>query len=85
MAAYSDIVATLGGATSNSYITGPDADQYAALQSWNDAWLAKDRANALWPCGAANGSTPLTLVEPVAARQKTAQRCHRCAHGRDLM
>ena len=41
MAAYSDIIATLGGATSNSYISGADADQFAALQSWEAAWLAK--------------------------------------------
>ena len=41
MAAYSDIIATLGGATSNSYVSGTDADQFAALQSWNDVWLGK--------------------------------------------
>lgn len=41
MAAYSDIVATLGGATSNSYVTGIAADQFAELQSWNDVWLGK--------------------------------------------
>lgn len=41
MAAYSDIIATLGGATSNSYVTGVTADQFAALQSWNDVWLGK--------------------------------------------
>ena len=33
MAAYSDIISTLGGATSNSYVSGTDADQFAALQS----------------------------------------------------
>ena len=41
MAAYSDIIATVGGATSNSYITGPDADQFASLQSWESVWLGK--------------------------------------------
>ena len=41
MAAYSDIIATLGGATSNSYVSGTAADQFAALQSWNDVWLGK--------------------------------------------
>ena len=41
MAAYSDIVATLGGQLSNSYVTGVDADQFAALQSWEAAWSAK--------------------------------------------
>ena len=44
MAAYSDIVATLGGATSNSYVTGANADQFAALQSWDAAWLAKSES-----------------------------------------
>ena len=41
MAAYSDIIATLGGATSNSYVTGVTADQFAELQSWNSVWLGK--------------------------------------------
>ena len=41
MASYSDIVATLGGATSNSYVTGITADQFASLQSWESAWLGK--------------------------------------------
>ena len=41
MAAYSDIIATVGGATSNSYITGPDADQFASLQSWDSVWQGK--------------------------------------------
>ena len=41
MAEYPDIIATLGGATSNSYVTGVTADQFAALQSWNDVWLGK--------------------------------------------
>ena len=41
MAAYSDIIATLGGSTSNSYVTGVAADQFAALQAWNADWLGK--------------------------------------------
>ena len=41
MAAYSDIIATVGGSTSNSYVTGAEADSYAEFQSWNDAWLGK--------------------------------------------
>ena len=44
MAAYSDIVATLGGSTSNSYVTGTAADQFAALQAWNSDWLAKSES-----------------------------------------
>lgn len=41
MAAYSDIIATVGGATSNSYITGVNADLFASLQSWESVWLGK--------------------------------------------
>lgn len=41
MAAYTDIIAIVGNATSNSYVTGAEANSYAELQSWNDAWLAK--------------------------------------------
>ena len=41
MASYAEIISTLGGATSNSYVSGTDADQFAALQSWNDVWLGK--------------------------------------------
>ena len=41
MAAYSDIIATVGGATSNSYVTGVTADQYFELQSSNSVWLGK--------------------------------------------
>ena len=41
MAAYSDIVSIVGGARSNSYVSGADADAYALFQAWNDAWLAK--------------------------------------------
>ena len=44
MAAYSDIIATLGGATSNSYVTGVTADQFAALQSWETVWLGKSES-----------------------------------------
>ena len=50
MAAYSDIVATLGGSTSNSYVTGANADQYFLLQSTNALWTAEtesDRTIAL--------------------------------------
>ena len=41
MADYSNIVSTVGGATSNSYVSGTDADQFAALQSWEAVWLGK--------------------------------------------
>lgn len=41
MAEYADIISTLGGATSNSYVSGNDVDQFAALQSWEAVWLAK--------------------------------------------
>ena len=41
MAAYSDIIATIGGATSNSYVTGVTADQFFELQSSNSVWLGK--------------------------------------------
>ena len=41
MAAYTDIDATVGGSSSNSYVTGADADSFAGLQSWGSAWLAK--------------------------------------------
>lgn len=44
MAAYSDIVATLGGQLSNSYVTGVAADQFAALQSWESVWLGKSES-----------------------------------------
>ncbi len=44
MAAYSDIIATLGGSTSNSYVTGVAADQFAALQSWESVWLGKSES-----------------------------------------
>ena len=44
MAAYSDIIATLGGATSNSYVTGVTADQFAALQSWEAVWTGKSES-----------------------------------------
>jgi len=41
MAAYTDIDATVGGSSSNSYVTGDETDSFAALQSWGSAWLAK--------------------------------------------
>ena len=41
MAAYTDIIAIVGGFESNSYVTGQQADDYALFQAWNDAWLAK--------------------------------------------
>ena len=41
MPAYSDIISILGGADSNSYVSGAEADSYAQFQSWNDVWLAK--------------------------------------------
>ena len=41
MAAYTDIIAIVGGAASNSYVSGAEADSYAEFQSWNDAWLGK--------------------------------------------
>ena len=50
MAAYSDIISILGGADSNSYVSGVEADAFAAFQPWDAAWLAKtesERAIAL--------------------------------------
>lgn len=41
MAGYSDIIATVGGAESNSYVTGAEADDYAAFQSWEAVWIGK--------------------------------------------
>ena len=41
MAAYTDIIAIIGGAASNSYVSGAEADSYAEFQPWNDAWLGK--------------------------------------------
>ena len=41
MAAYTDIIATVGGSTSNSYVTGADADAFAEFQSWDSTWLGK--------------------------------------------
>lgn len=41
MAAYTDIIATVGGSDSNSYVNGAEADSYAEFQSWNDVWLGK--------------------------------------------
>lgn len=41
MAAYSDIISIVGGARSNSYVSGTEADEYAAFQSWDATWLGK--------------------------------------------
>ena len=41
MADYTDIISIVGGAKSNSYVSGTEADEYAAFQSWEAAWLAK--------------------------------------------
>ena len=41
MAAYTDIVATVGGSTSNSYVTGVEADNFAGFQSWDSTWTGK--------------------------------------------
>ena len=37
--------ATLGGATSNSYATVAEADDYAAMAQWGSAWLALTQAD----------------------------------------
>ena len=44
MAAYTDIISIIGGAASNSYVSGAETDSFAALQSWGDAWLAKSES-----------------------------------------
>ena len=41
MAAYTDIVFILGGAGSNSYVSGAEADSYAAFQAWDATWQGK--------------------------------------------
>ena len=41
MAAYTDIIAIVGGAASNSYVTGAEADSYAEFQSWDATWTGK--------------------------------------------
>ena len=41
---YSDIINIVGGAKSNSYVSGTEADEYAAFQSWNDTWLGKSES-----------------------------------------
>ena len=41
MAAYTDIVANVGYTTSNSYVTGVEADSYAAFQAWESTWTGK--------------------------------------------
>ena len=44
MAAYTDIISIVGGAASNSYVSGAETDSFAALQSWGDGWLAKSES-----------------------------------------
>ena len=44
MPAYSNIINIVGGATSNSYVSGTEADEYAEFQSWNDTWAAKSES-----------------------------------------
>jgi len=44
MAAYTDIIATVGGSTSNSYVTGVEADDYAAFQAWSSTWTGKSES-----------------------------------------
>ena len=44
MAAYTDIVATVGGSTSNSYVTGVEADSFAGFQSWEATWTGKSES-----------------------------------------
>ena len=44
MASYVDIISILGGADSNSYVSGAETDSFAALQSWGEAWLAKSES-----------------------------------------
>ena len=34
MASYVDIISILGGADSNSYVSGAETDSFAALQLW---------------------------------------------------
>ena len=41
MATYSDIDATIAGASANSYVTGAEMDTFASFESWEAAWLAK--------------------------------------------
>ena len=86
MAAYTDIIAIVGGAAGNSYVSGAEADSYAEFQSWNDAWLAKtesERTIAL--INACRGSsTPLTL-QARAAHRRLIQACLRHFLGRVLM
>ena len=46
MADYSDILSALGGSDSNSYVSGFEADSFAAFSSWNAAWLGQDGIRA---------------------------------------
>ena len=41
MAAYTDIVADIGNTLANSFVTGVEADSFAAFQAWNDTWTGK--------------------------------------------
>ena len=82
MAAYTDIVATVGGATSNSYVKGIDADQFAALQSWEAVWLGKtesERTIALLQ--AAKWLDTIDFGAPAAVLLQTVQRCLKGVHG----
>lgn len=45
MAEYSDIIATIGGSDSNSYVTGAEVDSFANLQSWGSDWLDQDESD----------------------------------------
>ena len=87
MAAYTDIIAIVGGAASNSYVTGAEADSYAEFQSWNDAWLGKtesERTIAL--INACNGGwTLLILRARDAAHQRLIQAFRKRCLGRVLM
>ena len=44
MAAYTDIDATIAGASANSYVSGAEMDVFASFESWEAAWLAKTEA-----------------------------------------
>ena len=82
MADYTSIVSTLGGATSNSYVSGIDADQFAALQSWEAVWLGKtesERTIALLQ--AAKWLDTIDFGAPAAAPLQTVLRYLRGVHG----
>ena len=46
MAAYTDIVADIGNTLANSFVTGVEADSFAAFQAWNDTWTGKDQSQS---------------------------------------